>query len=230
MLSNVLKKITILLFLPMLFACQTTQEPPRVVSDVTIFHTFYPDDDETLFVKAAHQNLDESIEFSSYKNKIENKLLENGLKVASEEAAADYIAIINYGIDDGTTTTQVGSVPIIGQTSGGYTTHSGSIYSGGGYGSYSGSSYTYPTYGVVGSSSYSYNVTTFNRLLTMDIFKKAGEQQVEKVYEAKVKSNGRCGQINQVIDGLLGALFSEFPGENGSTKKYKIQQNKQPNC
>ena len=221
MIENFFKTKFVLLILPFLFACQTT-ETPRVVSDVTVFHSFYPEISETLYIKAAHQELDDSLEFAAYKKKFEFQFVQAGIQIVSEENVSDYVAVINYGIDDGTTTTQVGSVPLFGQTGGGYTTHSGSIYSGGGFGTYSGSSYSYPTFGVVGSSSYSYNVTTYKRVVTMDIFKKNLENQIEKVYEAKVSSTGSCGQIGEVIDEIIAALFSDFPGVSGSSETIEI--------
>ena len=229
MIENFIKKKFFLLILPLLFACQTTQTP-RVVSDVTVFHSFYPEASETLYIKAAHQELDESLEFAAYKKKFEFQFVQAGIQIVSEENVSDYVAVINYGIDDGTTTTQVGSVPIFGQTGGGYTTHSGSVYSGGGFGSYSGSSYSYPTFGVVGSSSYSYNLTTYKRIVTMDIFKKNLGNEMQKVYEAKVSSTGSCGQIGEVIDEIISALFYDFPGVSGSTETIEIIQGAEFTC
>lgn len=225
-----IRMFVIFLMLPFLFACQTTQTP-RVISDRTLFHSFYPSGTEAVYIKAAHQELDNSLEFAEYKKKIEFQFVQAGIQTVSDESAADYVAVVNYGIDDGTTTTQVGSVPLFGQTGGGYTTHTGSVYSGGGgYGSYSGSSYTYPTFGIVGSSSYSYNVTQYKRILTMDIFQKVENTNPEKVYEAKVVSKGSCGQIGEVIDEIIAALFFDFPGVSGSSETIEITLGAEYDC
>ena len=137
------------------------------------------------------------------------------------------IGIIAH-IDAGKTTTHVGSTPIYGQTGGGttYQSGTGSAYGSGGYayGSYSGTSYTMPTFGVVGSRTYSYNVTTYTRNLAMDIVirESLNTKTPKKVYEARVISKGSCGQIAQVMDEILEALFQEFPGESGRARTITI--------
>ena len=206
--------------------CQTTEpQIPRVVSEVTIFHEFTPDAGDAVFVTGAHDIMNSSLEFKSYRQQIENKLVENGVSTVSEESAAQYIAVVNYGIDDGTTTTQITSTPIFGQTGGGSTTHSGSVYSAGGLSSYSGTSYTYPTYGIVGSSTSSYDITTYKRVLTLDIFsrpKDLNSTNYTKVWEGKLNSVGTCGNINEVIDELIAAMFTNFPGVSGTTETIEI--------
>ena len=218
-----------LFFVCMFFsACATN--PPRVVSDRSVFHSFYPKATESIYVMAAHQEMAKSLEFAAYKRKFETQFLQNGIIVVSEESPANYVAIVNYGIDDGTTTTKVGSTPIFGQTGGGYTSHTGSVYSGGGYGTYSGSSYSYPTYGIVGSSAYSYDETVYKRILTMDIYSKVNGDEPEKVYEAKISSSGSCGMLNEVIDEIIAALFLDFPGNSGSSETIQIIQEPEFSC
>ena len=224
--KSLFKKYFFLIFVLTFSGCQTLEtQVPRVVSDVTIFHEFTPKNDETIFVLGAHESMNSSLEFKSYKQKIEGKFIENGISTVSSNEVADYIAVVNYGIDDGTTTTQISTTPIIGQTSGGTTTHSGSIYSSGGYSSYSGSSYSYPTYGIVGTSTNSYNVTVYNRVLTIDIFRNTKSNNVSnptKVWEGQLKSSGSCGNINEVIDELIEAMFINFPGVSGNTERVEI--------
>jgi len=158
------------------------------------------------------KEINESLEWKSYKPALESQFHKQGF-IISNENDADYIAFVTYGISDGKTTTQVGSVPQYGSTGGGTTYHSGSVSTmSGGYGSYSGSSYSMPTYGVIGSSNYSYNTTEYKRTLAINLVDKSTNK---KVYEGKAISTGSCGLIGEVIDEIAEALFQKFPTGSG---------------
>ncbi len=158
------------------------------------------------------KEIDDSLEWKSYKPAFEKQFEKQGF-IISDEKSADYIALVTYGIGEPKTSTHVGSIPQYGQTGGGTTYHSGSVstYSGG-YGSYSGSSYTMPTYGIVGSSTYSYNVTNYTRTVSVHLVDKATDK---KVYEGKATSVGSCGLIGEVIDEIAEGIFQKFPAGSG---------------
>ncbi len=145
-----------------------------VRSEYTPYHSLNSNiSGKTVAVVPGNDGLKGSLQFESFKTKLEDKLQSAGFNISRDRASADLLAFFVYGIDDGQTTTQTGSIPIYGQTGGGTTYHSGTVsaYGTGGYasGSYSGSSYTMPTYGIVGSQAYSYNVTTYRRVLALDL-------------------------------------------------------------
>lgn len=79
-----------------------------------------------------------------------------------------------------------------------------------------------PSYGVVGTLTDT--VTTFNRAIALDIVHaepfRRGE--VEKIYEGRTTSRGRCSIIAEVFDEMLYAMFSEFPGPNGRNQKKEV--------
>ena len=60
--------------------------------------------------------MNNSLEFAHYKAKFERKLGESGYTVVQNSEAAQYIALVAYGIDSGKT--KVVSTPIFGQTGG----------------------------------------------------------------------------------------------------------------
>lgn len=206
---------------------------PEFQTNRTVFHSL-PESTQgkTIAIVGYPEERNHSLEFRSYKLLIEQKFRTFGFSVREKVDDAEYVALISYGIDAGTTTTQTGSVPMYGQTGGGSTYHSGTVNtygSGGyGYGSYSGTSYTMPTYGIVGSQSYSYNITTYNRNLAMDIVrtKTLNSKYPEKIYEARLTSKGICGQILQVMDEFIEALFEGFPGKSGEAKNIVISGEK----
>ena len=81
------------------------------------------------------KEIDESLEWKSYKPAFESRFQKQGFVISNEEGA-DYIAFVTYVIGNPKTTTNVGSVPIYASTGGGTTYHSGSVSTmSGGYGS-----------------------------------------------------------------------------------------------
>jgi hypothetical protein len=158
------------------------------------------------------KEIDKSLEWNSYKPTFEREFQKQGF-VLSDAENADYIAFVTYGIGAPQTSTQIGSVPIYGQTGGGTTTHSGTVSSySGGSANYYGSSYTMPTYGVVGSSTYSYNTTSYTRTVAINLVEKVSNR---KIFESKATSTGSCGIIGKVINEIAEGMFKKFPSGSG---------------
>ena len=164
----------------------------------------------------------DSLEFKTYKQKVEYYLTSKGFGILPADSGrpARLTALLNYGIDDGTVVTETYSVPIIGQTGVSSSSTSGYANIYGNYGSYSGTTYYTPSYGITGYSSQSASATFYTRVVHLDIFDTASAQsKPQKIYEAKVVSEGRCGSVNQVIDKMLAALFKNFVGPSGVTER-----------
>ncbi len=209
-------KIISLLMVVMLSGCATS----RIVTNNTAFFVDSYETKGSISVVSGEADVNNSLEFAAYKKKFESKLSEVGYKIEKDPNKADYIALVAYGIDDGKTSTV--STPIFGQTGGGTTYSSGTVYGSSGSANYSGTSYTMPTYGVVGSSTGS--VTTYSRAIALDIVEASSfkEGSPKKVYEGRTKSKGSCSVIVEVFDEMLEAMFSDFPGENGRNRKQTI--------
>ena len=204
-----------LLALVMLSGCAVA---PVVHVQVSNFSNLtIPLSNQTISVVGFPEEINSSLEFQSYRQKFERKLIEAGFSLASPDNA-DFVAFISYGIDTGSEKTELISTPVYGQTGGGTTYTSGtvSLY-GGGYGSYSGTSYTMPTFGVVGSSTSSVNYTVYKRQIAMDIVDVStlDSDEPDKVFEGRLVSSGSCGIMNEVIDELIEAMFSKFPTGSG---------------
>lgn len=201
-----------------------------VRSSFTAYHSLTSEhQSKTVVVVPGNESLEGSLEFAAFKSKLESKLRQTGFIVSQDLSSADVLAYLNYGVDTGRTTSHTGSTPIFGSTGGGTAYHSGMIstYGTGGHGmgSYSGTTYSMPTLGIVGSESYSYNVTTYTRVLALDLLDRQqfNVGRVEKVYEVKLTSKGRCAQMAAVYDEMLDALFKDFPGESGKTRTVTIE-------
>ena len=81
-------------------------------------------------VVSAEAGVNSSLKFAAYKRKFESKLLGVGYQIEKDPNKAGYIALVAFGIDDGKTSTV--STSIFGQTSGGTTYSSGTVYGSGG--------------------------------------------------------------------------------------------------
>jgi hypothetical protein len=92
-------------------------------------------------------------------------------------------------------------------------------------GSYSGTSTTMPTYGMVGAIPY--DVTTYKRLVNIDVYSKKNNTQPVKVYEVRAQSVGSCGNINMVLFTIIDGVFLNFPGVNGQTRKVSVNWDKE---
>jgi len=174
----------------------------------------------TIAVVAFDQNLNESLSFVPKKQNIEGHLSSVGYTIVNADESPTYLALVSYGIDNGTT--KVSSVPIFGQTGGGTTYHSGTVSSFGSSGSYSGSSYTMPTYGIVGSQTVSDQWYTRHVDIDIVLASSLSAEKPKKMYEMRGKSSGSCSVIDGVFDSITAALFDKFPGVNGKTETIDI--------
>ncbi len=159
-----------------------------------------------------------SLEYEAYAKRISKKLEVYGYILKTEGIDPDYFVVFNYGIGDGGTIT--GSLPIYGQTGGGTSYTSGTVSTNyGGYGSYSGTTYSMPTFGQIGSIPYS--IRQHDRVLNLKIisYKEAKDGKAKVLYEGRVQSSGSSGEIAVVLPSMIEALFRDFPGNSGKTKK-----------
>ena len=190
----------------------------HVVSHVTFFHELTSNSSSHTYKFLPLKGQEGSLEYEAYAKRISNKLERYNYILEKENTNPEYFVIFNYGIGDGGTIT--GSIPIYGQTGGGTSFTSGTVSSSyGGFASYSGTTYSMPTFGQVDSIPYS--VRQHDRVLNLKIvsYKDSHDGNVKVVYEGRVKSSGSSGEIAVVLPSMIEALFRDFPGHSGETKK-----------
>jgi hypothetical protein len=202
----------------------------RVISNVTSFHNITGTiTKRTIKVLPFDKSLESSLQFQNYATTIASYLKQSGFSVAVENQTPDYVVFVSYGIGSGKTIAE--STPVFGQTGGGTTTSSGTVYGlGGGSSYYSGSSYTMPTFGVVGSRTST--STVFTRNLAIDIVDTSSlkSEKPIKIYEGRVKSIGKCGGVNYVMSEMIESMFRNFPGTSGNSRKVEIPSNAYFDC
>jgi len=182
-----------------------------IISHVTVFHVLPQNPPPTKYAFIPLEGQEGGLEYSAYKSLISAELS----KYQYEEVPLDEATVVvtfNYTIEG---KEKVGSAPVVGQTGGGTTSYSGI----GSQGIYFGEIYTPATYGIKGYRAYSY--TEHTRRVWLHMVDKASldAQKPKVLYEANVLSEGSSGQIAKVMPTIIKALFKEFPGESGSTRK-----------
>ena len=89
-----------------------------------------------------------------------------------------------------------------------------------------------PTFGVVGSRTSS--ITEYTRQLAMDLVETSTleSKKINKIYEGRVKSVGRCNMVSTVMSQMISSIFTDFPRNNGSTEQIIIfaEKGAKPKC
>lgn len=170
---------------------------------------------KTIAIIPMDKKNDGSLQFDEFAKHLTSRLTVAGFRVVDLPESGplpDYIALMDYGIDNGTQVASTYSVPTYGQTgvSSSYTTGTISSY-GGGYGTYNGTTTYTPTYGVTGYRTGTQVDTVYGRYLAVDIWEPKKDGANEKVFEGKLTSSGSCGDIGKVIDPLMDSMFDGFP-------------------
>lgn len=182
-----------------LAACGT----PAIDANVTAFYT--PEvrtiASKTIAVRAQPAALEASLEFKSYRPKIERKLRLVGFDISKPSDDPDFIANVSYGIDGREQRSSTSSDPYFGSVGVGVGVGRAPFY--GGYGR-------------------TYNTQTweeYSRFIAIDIVTEntANSENPTRIYEGRVQSVGKCPTLAGVFDGVLEAMFEGFPGVNGKT-------------
>lgn len=192
-----------------------------VESTTSRFHQLPERGNGEAFAFLPAQSQEGGLEYQIYSERIKKKLIEYGWALSDSPSTADYLVYFTYSIDGGETIS--GSSPIYGQTGGGTSYSSGTVTSGyGGYATYSGTTYTAPTFGQVGSVSYSRKMYGRNLDLAIIDDRRSSKDKIVKVYEGRVASSGSSADIAVVLPTMIEALFKDFPGQSGKTKKLSM--------
>lgn len=200
----------------LIFIISLFQGCTLVKSDVAVFHQL---PDTTKYQRYAFIPLkgqESSLEYATYQELIRAELAKHNFKEV-DASKSDVIVAFNYGIDSGKE--ELSSIPIFGQTGVSSSSTYGTLNTYDNYGTYSSTTTYTPTYGVVGSSIVS--TITYSRGLFLYIVdrKSVGSGKLRILYEGSVKSSGSSSQLSKVMPAMIKALFKEFPGKSGLTRR-----------
>jgi hypothetical protein len=204
-------------------------------SEVSAFHTMAAPAGETFRIIPGDPSKQGSLEFESYASLIRGELVKRGYTPVNSGNAATLDVKVDYSVSDPVEKVESRPGSGFGYASFGYGPYWGPYYGGfGGYGGYGGrysragfgSSFGYydpfwgPGAGFWGEPEvYSYSVYT--RKLSMNIARAGTASQ--NVYEGKLESAGRDNHLPEVMPYMVQAMFQDFPGQSGVTRKVVIE-------
>lgn len=148
-----------------------------------------------IHLRPARKALEGTLEFRHISKVFASFLSQHGFKETSDESKAQYIGLINYGL----VTDDVYSTPYeltvaneIGH----------SIVS-------EATEYILMPYKKRRDDKYT-------RVMELNIYDLKKDKNVQHIYQGKIVSKGKCGEIQRVSKNLIKMLFKKWPGKNGS--------------
>jgi hypothetical protein len=194
-------------------------------AEVTTFHQLTPEDRLVgrRFAVEPTKEQQDSLEFRAYADLVRQALVRQGL-VAAPDASAELGVAIRYSVDSGRPV--VYSYPAYGYAS------YGPLWGWGPYPGPGGTAHyvwgpTYPFgYGAVGTS-YAQSVV-YRYELGVDINNRRATGKAAKLFEGRVVAQGESASLAPVIPAMVRALFSDFPGPNGVTRRVQIRLDEDP--
>ncbi|MEP5937563.1 MAG: hypothetical protein ABJ239_04500 [Erythrobacter sp.] len=201
-----------------LSGCVGSMINPGSRSNVSVFHTLdQVPASATFTIVGWREELDNSLAFRSYARELGEIMREEGLRVVAPGQPADYIAYLDYGIDDGTpfnytyyrpqwgevyanqkTSSTVTSTPTSQRTT---TTTSGSN----------------PTLGVTGYVPEQRRGKNYQRYVNIDIVPARDGREAVPVMEMRLKSDGWCGDLATMMPRFMKAIEKRFDDPSGKT-------------
>lgn len=218
--SKIVRFFIIVGFVGLVSACSSTFK-----SNVSRFHELPTPQGESVVIVAADPAKSASLEFASYANIVGTYLARQGY-VPAGDGKADLIVALEYSVDDGKVMVRsYGSRFAFGYGYGfhhfghrGHFSHFGHF---GRFGHYYSPFYGY--YDPFGYDVRSY--VNYTRKLTMEI--RPNNEGSKNMFEGTVESKGRSNDLPDLMPLMVQALFTDFPGVNGTTDRVVIELNKE---
>lgn len=175
----------------------------------------------TFSVVSWRPELENSLEFHNYARRLSSIMREAGLRVVAPGQKADYVAYLDYGIDNGRPVTYSYNVPQWGTTYNSQTTTTVVDDTANGQVVSSTVRGTDPTYGVTGYTRETRNSTKYDRFVNVDILRANAGARTTPVYELRLKSSGSCGSIPSLMPKFMKAIEKRFDRKSGYSGKVK---------
>ena len=166
---------------------------------------------QSVFVTSADDEARRSLQFQAHAKLVEDGLRREGFKIAPSPEDADVVAFFHYGIDGGRDQVSSYSLPHYRQTGvSGSQTYANVTNSG----SYNATTTYTPGQGVTGHPSHVGAKRIYVRFAALDMFERCdpdGDWTLDcKIFEASMKSEGASGNVGEVMDEIIDALFVNF--------------------
>ena len=182
---------------------------PRIENDVTTFHDEIMPAGESIRVMPADPANVNSLEFQTYANRISEELRKAGYTPVSEpDVVTDLIAEVDYSVAAGASEISRGGT-------------GASVGVGYGFGRWYNPWHIGVSLPIFRSRPRVSEIPIYHRSLELNIVEAEDAQQ--RLFEGRVVSDGSEGALNVVMPYLITAMFTDFPGESGTTKVVEIE-------
>lgn len=198
-------RLAALLLAGALAGCATG--PQLIATQVTTFNDWASLPAEKTYVFSRTLEFQNSLELSSYEDMVRDELTLQGFRLAADPNRAQLAVTLRPSIS--TTRLRVRDPWPVDPFWGPY----GGWYGRRGFA-------WYDPYWPFPESYSGYTIEVFRRRLELDIDSKAIAGK--RYYEGRVESTGETGSLPAVMPYLIRALFSDFPGNNGQTRRIDI--------
>ena len=211
---------SILLMATLLSACAIG--PRSIRTEVTSFNEWssLPTDRTYTFSRTLQYR--SSLEVKSYEDIVRDALAPLGFRLVGDPSQASLVVTLRPSVSNTSVVTSNGWSGYDPFWGGWY----GGSYGRGFYGSgWYGSGYGYGPYGGFGNFG-NERVDVFHKTLELDIDSQATAGK--RFYEGKVETTSYNASLPQVMPVLVHALFSDFPGNNGQSRRVDVPIQKAP--
>ena len=151
-----------------------------------------------IYLKASREELDGTLEFRHYAGIVAEFLQKNGFRRTKNESDAKYIALLNYGLSTDGNYSTIYKLDVSNDI--GHSINTEVI-------EYA----LYPKKIFIKNKGYT-------RVFELNIFDLKENKDTPHIYQGKIVSKGKCGEMQEVAPDLIKMMFKKWPGKNGSKR------------
>ena len=151
-----------------------------------------------IYIKASREELDGTLEFRHYAGIVAEFLHSNGFRRTKNESDAKYIGLLNYGLSTEGNYSTIYKLDVSNDI--GHSINTEVI-------EYA----LYPKKTFIKNQGYT-------RVFELNIFDLKENKDTSHIYQGKIVSKGKCGEMQEVAPHLIKMMFKKWPGKNGSKR------------
>jgi len=151
-----------------------------------------------IYIKASREELDGTLEFRHYAGIVAEFLQSNGFRRTKNENDAKYIGLLNYGLSTEGNYSTIYKLDVSNDI--GHSINTEVI-------EYA----LYPKKTFIKNQGYT-------RVFELNIFDLKENKDTSHIYQGKIVSKGKCGEMQEVAPHLIKMMFKKWPGKNGSKR------------
>ena len=151
-----------------------------------------------IYLKASREELDGTLEFRHYAGIVAEFLQSNGFRRTKNESDAKYIGLLNYGLSTDGNYSTIYKLDVSNDI--GHSINTEVI-------EYA----LYPKKTFIKNQGYT-------RVFELNIFDLKENKDTSHIYQGKIVSKGKCGEMQEVAPHLIKMMFKKWPGKNGSKR------------